>query len=479
MNRLVAFITVLMLFSGSCQSSNSLDQKIAGTKWEGFLKVEQHELKLIFKFNEGKCFLEVPAQAVANYPSSKYITTPDSLYVAFSGMMQASFNGKIEADTLIIGHWNQSGKSFPITLRKKKEYIRTQNPRPPFPYKVENVSYFNQDKTIQFGGTLTTPEKAEKYPVAILISGSGQEDRDETLFGHKPFFVIADYLTRHGIAVLRVDDRGIGETTGKETVMKATSYDFAKDVMAGISYLKSRNDIDPMKIGLVGHSEGGIIASLVGSERDDLAFIVSMAGVGVSGKDLVLSQIETALKRSMPQTSVDRILPFEKRAIEIIMNEPNNRSAGVSILQKLTMKWLNDQDSLTRKYYGMEMKYGFQAINLQEVAMRYERMMSPWFRYFLAYSPDSVCAGISVPFLAINGEKDTQVLSGLNLNGFSKIFSDRKKSNYKTINYPGLNHFFQHCNSGYVEEVEMIEETISNDVLNDMTNWIIQQTAHK
>lgn len=474
MKQLLIFVTVF-LFLNSCQSSNNFDKQILGVKWEGFLKIEKIDLKLVFKFNEEKCLLEVPAQALLDYPSSKFKITKDSLHVTFSGIIQASFNGSIQGDTIILGNWLQIGKVFPISLKKKSEYDRPQNPTPPFPYKIEDVTYFNQDKSIQFGGTLTIPGKGEKHPVAILITGSGQEDRDETLFGHKPFLVIADYLTRHGIAVLRVDDRGIGKTTGKETLLNATSNDFAKDVAAGIEYLKKRNDIDSIKIGLIGHSEGGIIASIIGSERMDIAFIVSMAGIGVSGKDFALSQIETGLKRSMPQLSIDSIMSFEKKAIEIFLKERNNRTAEVTILQKLSTNWIKNQDSLTQKYFGMEYKDGFQMINLRAVATRYNRMMQPWFRYLLSYSPDFVCSKIKAPFLAINGEKDKQVLARLNLDGFDKIFTDCNKANYKIISYPELNHFFQHCKDGYMEEVELISETISQDVLNDMTNWINSQ----
>ncbi len=475
MKELIIFITNFLLLTSSCQSSKSIEQQNKSTKWEGYLKVEKVELKLIFKFNEEKCLLEVPAQALVNYPSSDCKVKKDSLYVTFSGIIQASFNGSIQGDTLILGNWIQMGKVFPITLKKKSEYNRPQNPIPPFPYQIEDVTYFNQDKSIRFGGTLTIPGKGSKHPVAILITGSGQEDRDETIFGHKPFLVIADYLTRHGIAVLRVDDRGIGKTSGKETLLNATSLDFAKDVEAGIEYLKIRNDIDPVKIGLVGHSEGGIIASIIGAERSDIAFIISMAGVGISGKELVLSQFETGLKRGLPQSSIDSIMPFEKKAIEIIMNEQNNRTAEVTILQKLLSKWLDNQDSLTQKYFGLNYKDGIKTVNTREVSMRYNRMMQPWFRYLLSYSPNSVCSKINIPFLAINGEKDMQVLAKLNLNGFNKIFTDCNKTNYKIISYPELNHFFQHCQSGYMEEVESIEETFSEGVLNDMTNWINNQ----
>ena len=478
MRRIIILTLVLATISVYCQDSKKND--LETTKWEGFIKAGKTELKLILKLEVEKCLLEVPAQALMDYPSTKYKVTKDSLFISFSGMLQADFVGKKQADTLITGSWIQSSISYPISLKKKKEYIRPQNPQQPFPYKVENVTYFNKDKSIKFGGTLTTPEKGDKFPVAILITGSGQEDRDETLFGHKPFLIIADYLTRNGIAVLRVDDRGIGETTGKETLSNATSYDFAKDVSAGIEFLKERKEIDPMKIGLIGHSEGGMIASIIGAERKDIAFIVSMAGVGVSGYVILLSQIETRLKKNeIPKQSIDSILAIEKKTLEIFRKEPDNRLAGKMIQKQLSLGLLMKQDSLTQKYFMVTQKDGFTTLNMDELGKRYISRMSPWNRYSMSYSPDSVLNKINTPFLAINGEKDTQVLAKLNLNGFESIFKKYGKKDYKIISYPGLNHFFQHCNTGYMDEVETIEETMSNDVLNDMTNWIKEQIRKK
>lgn len=478
MRRIIILTLVLATISVYCQDSKKND--LETTKWEGFIKAGKTELKLILKLEVEKCLLEVPAQALMDYPSTKYKVTKDSLFISFSGMLQADFVGKKQADTLITGNWIQSSISYPISLIKKKEYIRPQNPQQPFPYKVENVTYFNKDKSIKFGGTLTTPEKGDKFPVAILITGSGQEDRDETLFGHKPFLIIADYLTRNGIAVLRVDDRGIGETTGKETLSNATSYDFAKDASAGIEFLKERKEINPMKIGLIGHSEGGLIASIIGSERKDIAFIVSMAGVSVSGDVLVLSQIETGLRKNKtPKHSIDSILAIEKRTLDILRKEPDNRLVGKMIQKQLSLKLLMKQDSLTQKYFMVTQKDGFTTLNMDELGKRYITRMSPWFRYFISYTPTSVLNKINTPFLAINGEKDTQVLAKLNLNGFESIFKKYGKKDYKIISYPELNHFFQHCNTGYMDEVETIEETMSNDVLNDMTNWIKEQIRKK
>lgn len=472
-------IIILFLLFGifSCSSQDQKKDENF-TKWEGEIKVDDFELKLIFKLTSKKCFLDVPAQAVQDYPALEFNNLGDSVNITFSGMLKARFEG-INDNDVIIGNWIQLGKNYPLTLRKKKEYNRPQNPKAPFPYKEEVVSYFNQDKSIKFGGTLTIPKEGEKHPVAILISGSGQQDRNETVFGHKPFLVIADYLSRNGIAVLRVDDRGIGKTTGKESLKNATSFDFAKDVIAGIEYLKKKNNINPTEIGLIGHSEGGLIASIIGADRNDLAFIVSLSGVGISGKELTLSQIKKSLQRTISSEQIDSIMAFETKAIELIMGESNNRLAEVSIMQTLMGKRLHKQDSLVKKYYGMEIKDGFESYNFNELGKRYKQMMLPWFRYFLAYKPENFLPKVEVPFLALNGDRDTQVLADLNLKGFRNIFNKYGKTNYKIISYPELNHFFQHCETGYIEEVEIIEETISQDVLNDMSVWINEQVGKK
>lgn len=470
---------ILILLFGILSCSNKGQKKDKDfVKWEGEIKVDEFELKLIFKLNDEQCLLDVPAYAVQDYPASEFNNSGDSINITFSGLIKAHFEGINDNDVIVgnfVGNLIQLGKNYPLTLRKKKEYNRPQNPKTPFPYEEETVSYFNQGKSIKFEGTLTTPNQGNKHPVAILISGSGKQDRDETVFGHKPFLVIADYLTRQGIAVLRVDDRGMGQTTGKETLFHATSYDFAMDVIAGIEYLKNRKDVNPNQIGLIGHSEGGLIASIVGGMRNDIAFIVSLAGVGVSGEKLILSQFEKSLQRTVASPSIDSIMVLEKEVINIINQERNNRLAEVSIIQKLTGKRLANQDSIVKKYWGMEVKDGFETYNLKVIEDRYKQLMLPWCRYFLLYNPSDYLSKVNAPFLALNGEKDTQVLADLNLIGFKDTFDKYGKRNYKTISYPDLNHFFQHCKTGYFEEVELIEETISPEVLNDISTWIKEQ----
>jgi len=475
MKKSIALLIAVLCLSGFSQV---LGQKKLN-KWEGALLVQGFELNLIFKFNEETCLIDVPAQGVVDYPASEFKIVNDSVYMSFTGLFQAQFVGENQSDTLIAGNWLQSGQSMPLVLRRKEEYNRPQSPKSPLPYKTEDVSYFNQDTSIRFAGTLTRPKNEGKHPVAILITGSGQQDRDESIMGHKPFLVIADYLTRQGIAVLRVDDRGIGGSTGRETLKNATSYDFAMDIVAGIDYLKSRADIDQQSIGLIGHSEGGLIASILGAQRKDLAFIVSLAGVGVSGKRLMSSQIKKSLIRTLPTISVDSIIRFEKRAMSIILHQNDNRRAEVSIGQALVGLWLQGQDQAVKEYFAMKKVDGFDVCELKTVMVRYKKMMIPWFRYFLAYQPSEFLSKVEAPFLALNGEKDTQVLADLNLGGIKRIFNTCGKTNYKTKSYPNLNHFFQNCETGYIDEVESIEETISEEVLKDMGLWINKQLTRE
>lgn len=471
MRQFVLFIALFLSISSLAQTSDST----LFTKWEGALKTQGMNLKLIFDLSKESCLLDVPIQAVKDYPSSSYEIKGDSIRISFEGILSARFHGMIKENNLIEGKWLQVGLSFPLSLERSEERYRPQNNKQKVAYKQEDVSYTNKNNSIQLGGTLTLPEEGGKHAVAILITGSGQQDRDETLFGHKPFAVIADYLTRKGIAVLRVDDRGVGASTGKESLKTATSYDFAMDVEAGIKYLKSRSDIDQASIGLIGHSEGGMIASILGAERDDLAFIVSMAGLGVAGKRLASSQIKMALSHILPSQSVDSIVAFDKRAMDIIINQKNDRLAEVSISQALVGQWVEGQDDDVRKYFGMKKVDGFSTINTKVAMQRYKRLMVPWFRYFLNYNPKNYLPKIKAPYFAINGEKDTQVLSDMNLTGFRRIFAASGKNNYKVKSYPNLNHFFQHCKTGYIDEVEDIEETFSEEVLNDISIWIKEQ----
>jgi pimeloyl-ACP methyl ester carboxylesterase len=271
--------------------------------WQGKLKVGAIELRLVFhvsKKDDGyTAKMDSPDQGATGLACDE-VAFKDGMLRIELNKIGGKYEGKISADGKEIdGEWKQSGQTFPLKLQRTKKAPTTnrpQEPKPPFPYREEEVSYENKKAGAKFAGTLTLPKEGGPFPAVVLITGSGPQDRNESLMGHKPFLVLADYLTRHGIAVVRVDDRGVGGSTGD--TMSSTTADFAEDAIAGVQFLKGRKDIDPTKIGLIGHSEGGIIAPLAASRCADVAFIVLLAGTGLAGEQIMYLQGER-VARSM------------------------------------------------------------------------------------------------------------------------------------------------------------------------------------
>ena len=446
------------------------------TTWEGkligirlVLKVSQDSLT-----RQQKATYDSPDQGGFDLAVSELIITKDSLK-AFSAVIGGGFSGKFNANrSAIEGAWSQAGRSMPLVLKQTeqvKPLIRPQMPKAPFPYKEEKLIYFNSDKSIKFGATLTLPASNKPLAVAILITGSGQEDRDESLFGHKLFWVIADHLSRNGIAVLRVDDRGIGETTGD--VYSATSADFAKDVLAGISYLKTRKEIDPKQIGLIGHSEGGIIAPLVANQSSDVAFIVSLAGVGIKGSELLKKQLEDSyINQGFDKESVSNLNQLTDILIQL--NEDHSNTDEIKkAFPGAFEKWRSAQsDDLLLK---SKLKGEGSDKNIAALA---SRMFMPWMRYFIKYDPSTTITKLKTPVLAMNGEKDVQVSASENLAGFKKYLTLAGNKDFKIVSFPGLNHMFQTANTGSPSEYVMIEETIAPAALKVMTDWIKEHVTN-
>ncbi|MCL3779592.1 alpha/beta fold hydrolase [Prolixibacteraceae bacterium JC049] len=439
--------------------------------WQGKISIGEVKLKMIFHFKEGNCYIDVPLQGLKNFKADKTQFRNDSVFVAFN-MMQALYKGKV-AGQKIDGKWIQMGKTFPLIMGPLKELKRPQMPKAPFAYNVKEVTYTNPDKSITFGATLTTPKGEGKFPAVIMITGSGQQDRDETVFGHKPFWVIADHLTEQGIAVLRVDDRGIGKTTGKETLATATSSDFAKDVIAGLEFLKQQPTIDAKNIGLIGHSEGGMIAAIVAKQRKDIAFVVSMAGPGIKGKEILIKQFRKNYSQVLPAASVDSMIVFDSRLLDVAMNY--DKIVAETIFAQELIGWVYNQDENIQKMFGVTMQNGMKTVNSRQALMRYKVYTLPWYKYFLKFQPDEYLSQLQIPWLALNGEKDIQVLCDENLQGISKSFSKAGNQKFEMKKYPDMNHFFQHCETGMTTEVEDIEETVAPEVLNDISDWIKKQ----
>jgi pimeloyl-ACP methyl ester carboxylesterase len=370
-------------------------------------------------------------------------------------------------DGKIMGTFSQGLGSAEMNLEKKaREELtpnRPQEPKAPFPYQVEEVFFTNpKANNIQLAGTLTIPRDVKRPPVLILISGSGPQDRNEELFDHKPFLVLADYLTKNGVAVLRYDDRGVAASEG--TQKGATSADFATDVAAAIAYLKTRKDINKKQIGLIGHSEGGLIAPIViANNQKDVAFFVSLAGPGLRGDQVLLSQMRKGAELSgAPENELD----FEMNLMDQLFKKiiASTDSSNEALQKELQIMMTA---AATKAPAALQPKYSPSFIT----AMTKE-FSNNWMRFFLTYDPAINLQKVTCPVLAINGSLDYQVLSDSNLSGMESAFLKVKNEDVTLKNLPGLNHLFQNAKTGSGEEYGQIEETFDPVTLQLIGSWI-------
>ena len=302
-----------------------------------------------------------------------------------------------------------------------------------------------------------------------MISGSGQQNRDEEILGYHPFLVLSDYLTRRGIAVLRVDDRGAGGSTGNFS--EATSEDFAGDVLAGIEYLKSRKELDPSRIGLIGHSEGGLIAPIVAVESNDVAFIVMMAGPGITGEEILYFQSDLISRaEGIDDETISRNNVLMKNIYSVIKEEQNDTVAAEK-LQKLLMDEVANMSEEEKRNSG----YSEDALEAQ-VNAQVQSLISPWMRFFLTYDPAPTLMKVKCPVLAINGEKDLQVPPEENLKAIEEALKAGGNRDYTVKELPGLNHLFQTAETGSPSEYARINETISPAALELIGDWILEKT---
>ncbi len=431
--------------------------------WRGKLNLPGSKLEIIFRISadeNGKLTskMDVPLQGAKDLPVSETVVANDSLNLTVA-MIMGRFSGKITSDSTIEGTWKQSGASLPLVLKKTRhvtELKRPQTPEPPFPYSAEEVEYLNPISGFKLAGTLTLPENTVNCPAVILISGSGAQDRDETIFGHKPFRVIADYLTRNGIAVLRFDDRGVGSSEG--TFDNATSEDFAGDVLAGVNFLKSRKEISAAEIGLIGHSEGGLIAPMVAGKTNDIAFVVLLAAPGINGEQLLYSQAELlnrAAGLTDEQVQLNRNL--QKDIFEVVINETDSLKQTGQLRQLFSNGMYDTLDEDQKKI----------------IETRINGVNSPWFRYFLTYEPHDALVNLNCPVLVLNGSKDLQVPPKENLEAIENALKNGGNKNFKIMELENLNHLFQTCETGTVAEYAQIEETFSIEVLEILRDWIL------
>jgi len=476
-------LVLIMPSSGSmigfAQQQDTSEISIEGI-WQGELKVPGIELRIVLKISKNPdgtltATLDSPDQGVTDIPVEGVIFKDNTLRLEVKSV-GGIFEGKVSEDFLVIeGEWKQSGQTLPLTVKrvdKAVEILRPQEPKKPYPYIEKKVAYTNLKAGVKLVGMLTLPSDKSVFPVVLLITGSGPQDRNETVFGHRPFLVLADYLTRQGIAVLRVDDRGVGESTGYFS--QATSEDFASDVLAGVEYLKTCKEIETKKIGLIGHSEGGVIAPMVAVKSPDVAFIVLMAGTGLTGEEILYLQ-GALISRAMGATEEDiaKSRQFNAKIFSVIKEEEDNEIAKER-LQQMAMAYLVELSDEEKSRIGDP--EGDPEVFLKA---QLQNLLSPWSRFFLTYDPKPTLSKVKCPVLAINGEKDLQVPPRENLIVIEEALKSGGNQDYTIKEIPNLNHLFQTAQTGLPSEYAKIEETISPIALKIITDWILEHTIDK
>lgn len=465
------FILLLIMLSFSVYAQQQVIDKLKGS-WTGSLKIKSTELTLVLNIavNDKDSLtvtIDSPGQGAKGLPTSRVTFRGDSLVVE-AIKLGAAYKGKFDNDFITLtGTWNQSGLSLPLILKhsdKKFELLRPQEPKPPFPYIVKDVQIPNKEANVELSGTLTIPKEGRRFPAVILITGSGPQNRDEEVFSHKPFLVLSDWLTRQGIAVLRYDDRGVAKSTGNFT--SATTYDFATDASATVDFLKTQPSIDTSKIGVVGHSEGGMIAPMVASGREDIDFIVLLAGPGISGAKILQDQTEVISRANgVSEEEIADAGKLNKQVYQVLKKNSDNEKAGEKIKKLLT--------DYNKKQSG---KKGGTKIPEQQLNFQVKTLVSPWYRYFIRFDPLNYLPKVKCPLLALNGQLDMQVGSKENLEAIEKAMIFSGNSQYTVTEIPGVNHLFQTATTGSPNEYSKIEETISPIVLEQISNWILNVT---
>jgi pimeloyl-ACP methyl ester carboxylesterase len=465
-------------------SFESPAQNITGT-WQGNLNIQGTQLPIVFHIakdstNKLIASFDSPSQHAFNLPCNEVNIKDDSV-ILMMAMIKGKFAGLLSKDKKeITGMWYQGAGSLPLVVNKTseiasvKEQKRPQTPKPPFPYHSEEVEYSNADNSINFGATLSYPEtdsskpntKGLTYPAIILITGSGQQDRDETLFGHRPFAVIADYLTKKGFAVLRVDDRGIGKTTG--VFDTSTTLDFAKDVEAGIDFLEKQPQVNKEKIGLLGHSEGGMIAPMVADKRKEIKFIVLLAGPGIPIMDLMQQQIEAVTVSEGKSPEEAKANSYLMRTVWEEVNKNEDSATTVRNIRAKIDVWEKTLDTATlAKIKSMNSA----AINTQ-ITQATTALGSKWYKYFISFNPQPYLQKLNCKVLALNGSKDVQVIATSNLAGIKSSLQKSGSPKYDIVEIPGLNHLFQTCIRCSPSEYNDLEESFSPKALEIMGNWL-------
>lgn len=443
--------------------------------WEGAIQIPGMDpgltVKVDLKEDAGAWSgtIDIPMQSAAGLALERITAAGDSVRFSIAGIPgDPTFAGRFE-NSEILGDFTQGGQTFPFKLGREAmaEIKRPQEPKAPFPYRAEDVTFPNGDITL--AGTLTMPETGGPFAAVVLVTGSGPEDRDEMVFSHRPFLVLADHLTRAGIAVLRYDDRGVGKSTGNFAT--ATTEDFAKDALAAVSYLKSRPEIAGDRIGIAGHSEGGLIAPMAATQSKDVAFVIMLAGPGVPGSEILPAQAgKIELASGASQEKADKQVALMKRMVKLAATETDSVK-----LHDEAMSIAHEQLALMTDEERKKLGDNPDAMLERQIAA----LMSPWFKFFLSYDPRPTLAKVKVPVLALNGSLDTQVPPEQNLPEIEKALKKGGNKDFTVRELPGLNHLFQKATTGSPDEYFGIEETMNPAALDAVSEWIGKRFVKK
>lgn len=464
----LAALVVPALGAADKDAPKPADKGLGGV-WQGVIKIGAIELRVVLNVtakDDGSLLatLDSPDQGAKGIPVEEVSFKDKGVNLELK-TIKASFEGKLSDDGKeVAGTWKQGGSDLPLTFKrldKAPDYARPQDPKKPYPYAEEEVTFENKPAGVKFTGTLTLPKGKGPFPAAVLITGSGAHDRNESLLGHRPFLVLADHLTRNGIAVLRYDDRGVGGSTGDK--MAVTSADLADDVLAAVALLKGRPEIDPKKIGLIGHSEGGIIAPMAAAKSADVAFVVMLAGPGLPGEQILYRQGDL-IARAMgaDDQKAARQRSMQEKFFAVLKKEKDDKAAREQIeavIRDETAKLSNDEKKEAERIKGT-------------AEAQVQMFVSPWFRYFLTYDPAPTLKQVKCPVLALNGERDLQVPAKADLEAVEKALKDGGNKDFTVKELPKLNHLFQTCETGAPSQYGKIDETMAPAALDEISGWI-------
>lgn len=454
----------LFLFTCLFFSTFLFSQTLEGD-WSGELSVSGSRLPLVFHFQQNQGVwsgtMDSPTQKMNGIPFSSIQVIENNVYLEIA-MLNMKYQGNLIQSDSISGEFLQANLQLPLHLKKGiavfKEPNRPQEPKKPFPYSEKEVTIKNVIDGNFLAGTLTLPKGKGPFPAVVLISGSGPQNRDEEIMGHKPFWIIADYLTRNGIAVLRYDDRGIGNSTGSFST--ATSADFANDAEAVFQFLQKQKKINPSKVGLVGHSEGGLIAQIVAARNKQVENVIFLAAPGIDIDSLMLLQI-SAVNRSqqIPEEQTSQMLKNGRKVYDLLKSDLSTKDlkSALRIELEKQLQELTDEEQV-------EMR--------KQTESSIEMYASNWFRYFINYSPEKYLKDMKCRVLALNGENDIQVLYKENLMGIMNTLVDNGNKQVKIQFFPNLNHIFQTCSECTVAEYGELEETFNQEVLVEMLRFL-------